>query len=70
MICPRPVCRYEWMPRKTAPVSCPRCKARLDILRRPVPLAQNPLPQPPLLHGEAEAPQNGTDAALIPEVKP
>ena len=24
-------CRYKWIPRKSKPKSCPKCKARLDI---------------------------------------
>ncbi|MFH1653363.1 MAG: hypothetical protein ABIE74_04830 [Pseudomonadota bacterium] len=29
-------CEYEWTPKKASPVSCPRCKQRLDRPRRVV----------------------------------
>ena len=29
-------CEYEWTPKKASPVSCPRCKQRLDHPRRVV----------------------------------
>ena len=29
-------CKYEWIPKKANPVSCPRCKQRLDRPRRVV----------------------------------
>lgn len=31
-------CNYEWKPRVKSPVSCPRCKQRLDVARKLVEL--------------------------------
>jgi hypothetical protein len=32
--CPYPTCGYEWLGKIQFPVSCPRCKQRLDMKRK------------------------------------
>lgn len=33
--CPHARCKYQWVPRVKTPVSCPKCRQRLDGAKKP-----------------------------------